>query len=138
MRASIRRTESWKRRFNRSGKREAALVAMLPLVRRIALKVREHLPAHVEVDDLYASGIVGLVDAVAKFDGTKGTRLETYTRHRVRGAILDGLRTVDPATRELRHRSKRIQNLYRQLEAKLCRPVHDEEIAEAMGMNLLQ
>jgi RNA polymerase sigma factor (sigma-70 family) len=71
---------------------------MLPIVKRIALRIREHLPAHVEMDDLYADGVVGLVDAVAKFDVSKQVKLESYARHRVRGAILDGLRTADPAT----------------------------------------
>ncbi len=106
---------------------------MLPLVRRIALKVRERLPAHVEVDDLYSNGIVGLVDAIAKFDVGKRVKLESYARHRVRGAILDGLRTADPATRDLRRKNKAIQKLYRELEVKFGRPVHDDEMAAASG-----
>ncbi len=111
---------------------------MLPLVRRIALKVRERLPAHVEVDDLYSNGIVGLVDAIAKFDVGKRVKLESYARHRVRGAILDGLRTADPATRDLRRKNKAIQKLYRELEVKFGRPVHDDEMAAASGLNLSQ
>ncbi len=111
---------------------------MLPLVRRIALKVRERLPAHVEVDDLYSNGIVGLVDAIAKFDVGKRVKLESYARQRVRGAILDGLRTADPATRDLRRKNKAIQKLYRELEVKFGRPVHDDEMAAASGLNLSQ
>ncbi len=136
--ASVRRTERSTRKFNRFSQRNTALVAMLPLVRRIALKVREHLPAHVEVDDLYANGILGLVDAVEKFDVGKRVKLESYARHRVRGAILDGLRTADPATRDLRRKNKTIQRLYRKLEIKFGRPVHDDEMAAASGMNLAQ
>ncbi len=111
---------------------------MLPLVKRMAFKIREHLPAHVEVDDLIANGVLGLVDAVAKFDTTKRVKLESYARHRVRGGILDGLRSADPASRDLRRKNKKIQKLYRELEVKLGRPVKDEEIAAALGMNLAQ
>jgi RNA polymerase sigma factor for flagellar operon FliA len=118
--------------------KQQLLVKMLPLVKRMAFKIREHLPAHVEVDDLLANGVLGLVDAVAKFDSTKRVKLESYARHRVRGAVLDGLRSVDPASRDLRRKNKRIQKLYRELEVKLGRPVTDEEMAAALGMNLAQ
>ena len=107
-----------------------------PWYKRIALKIRRHLPAHVEVDDLTANGVLGLVDAVAKFDPSKGVKLETYARHRVRGAILDGLRRADTASRDMRRKNKRIQTLYHELESKLGRPVRDEEMAKALGMNL--
>jgi len=111
---------------------------MLPLVKRVAFQIREHLPAHVEVDELLANGVLGLVDAVAKFDTNKRVKLESYARHRVRGGILDGLRSADPASRDLRRKNKKIQKLYRELEVKLGRPVKDEEIAAALGMNLAQ
>jgi RNA polymerase sigma factor for flagellar operon FliA len=90
------------------------------------------------VDDLIGNGVLGLVDAVSKFDTTKRVKLESYARHRVRGGILDGLRNVDPASRDLRRKNKRIQKLYRELEVKLGRPVMDEEIAAALGMTLAQ
>lgn len=118
--------------------RQRALVAMLPLVKRVAFTIREHLPAHVELDDLVANGVLGLVDAVAKFDPRKRVKLESYARHRVRGAILDGLRSADPAGRDLRRNSKRIQKVYRELEGKLGRPVEDEEIAAELGMDMAQ
>jgi len=118
--------------------RQRLLVEMLPLVKRMAFKIREHLPAHVEVDDLIANGILGLVDAISKFDTTKRVKLESYARHRVRGSILDGLRSVDPASRDLRRKNKKIQKLYRELEVKLGRPVMDEEMAEALGLTLTQ
>ncbi len=118
--------------------RQRLLIEMLPLVKRVAFSIREHLPAHVEVDDLIANGILGLVDAIAKFDVTKQVKLESYACHRVRGSILDGLRSADPASRDLRRKNKKIQKLYRELEVKLGRPVLDEEIAGAMGMTLTQ
>jgi len=136
--ASVERTESPRRECNRFSKRKAALLGMLPAVKRIAFRIREHLPDHVEVDDLYADGLLGLIDAVAKFDVSKRVNLESYARHRVRGAILDGLRTADPATRDLRRKNNAIRKLYRELEAKFGRPAHDDEMAAASGMNLAQ
>jgi RNA polymerase sigma factor for flagellar operon FliA len=125
-------------RLNHHNSRESLLVEMLPLVRRVALRIRERLPAHVEVDELSANGVLGLVDAVAKFDPSKRVKLETYARHRIRGAILDGLRRADAASRDMRQKNKRIQVLYRELESKLGRHVRDEEMAKALGMNLGQ
>ena len=137
--ASVRRRPgSCKREFNRDVNRQKMLIELLPLVRRVALKIREHLPAHVEVDELSANGVLGLVDAVAKFDASKRVKLEIYARHRIRGAILDGLRAADPVTRDTRQKNKRIQKLYRELEANLGRPVQDEEMAAASRMNLAQ
>ena len=109
---------------------------MLPLVKRVALKIRKRLPAQVELDDLFSDGVLGLVDAVTKFDASKRVRLETYARHRIRGSILDGLRGGDPASRDLRRKHQRVQKLHHELEVKLGRPVTDEEMAAVQGMNL--
>ena len=133
-----RRAGRWKREFNRDVNRQKMLIEMLPLVRRVALKIRERLPAHVEVDELSANGVLGLLDAVAKFDASKRVKLESYARHRIRGAILDGLRAADPVKRDTRQKNKRIQKLYRELEVNLGRPVQDEEMAAASRMNLAQ
>jgi RNA polymerase sigma factor for flagellar operon FliA len=104
----------------------------------VALKIRKCLPAHVELDDLFSDGVLGLVDAVTKFDASKRVRLETYARHRIRGSILDGLRGADPASRDLRRKNQRIQKLYNELEVKLGRSVMDDEMAAVQGMNLAQ
>ncbi len=117
---------------------EKLLLEMLPLVKRVALKIRKRLPAHAELDDLFSDGVLGLVDAVTKFDASKRVRLETYAQHRIRGSILDGLRSADPASRDLRRRDQRIQKLHHELEVKLGRPVTDEEMAAMQGMNLAQ
>jgi RNA polymerase sigma factor for flagellar operon FliA len=111
---------------------------MLPLVKRVGLTIRKRLPAHVELDDLFSDGVLGLVDAVTKFDASKRVRLETYARHRIRGSIFDGLRGADPASRDLRRKNQRIQKVYHELEVKLGRPVTDEEMAAAQGINLEQ
>jgi len=119
-----------------AGQNHRALVEMLPMVKRMAFKIREHLPTHVDVDDLMGNGVLGLVDAVAKFDSAKRVKLESYARHRVRGGILDGLRRTDPASRDLRRLSKKVRKVYREMETKLARPIKDDEIAAALGMNL--
>ncbi len=118
--------------------RHRLLVEMLPLVKRVAFKIREHLPAHVELDDLVGDGVLGLVDAVAKFDASKQVKLESYACHRIRGGILDGLRGADPASRDLRRKNRNIQRVYREMEVKVGRPVTDEEMAAAMGLTLKQ
>jgi len=126
--ASVRRRAgSGKREFDRDVSRQKMLIEMLPLVRCAALIMRQHLPAHVELDELSANGVLGLVDAVAKFDASKRVKLESYARHRIRGAILDGLRAADPVTRDTRQKNKRIQKLYR-----------EQEMAAASRMNLAQ
>ena len=118
--------------------RQRVLVRMLPLVKRMAYQMREHLPAHVDVEDLIGNGTLGLVDAVSKFDSTKQVKPESYARHRIRGSILDGLRSLDPVSRDMRKKNRRVEQVYRQLEARLGRPASDEEIAAALGMNLPQ
>ena len=118
--------------------REKLLVDMLPFVKRVALTIRKRLPAHVELDDLFSDGVLGLVDAVTKFDASKQVSLETYARHRVRGSILDGLRATDPASRDLRRKNQRIQKLYHELEVEVGRSVTDEEMAAEQRMNLAQ
>jgi len=117
---------------------EKLLLEMLPLVKRVALKIRKRLPAHAEMDDLFSDGMLGLIDAVTKFDPSKKVKLEIYARHRVRGSILDGLRGADPASRDLRRKNQRIQKLYHELEVNLGHPVTDEEMAAAQGINLAQ
>jgi RNA polymerase sigma factor for flagellar operon FliA len=116
--------------------RQRRLVVLLPLVKRMACQMREHLPAHIEADELVGAGMLGLVDVVGKFDVSKRVKLESYARYRIRGAILDGLRSLDLASRDMRKKSKKVERAYRELEAKLGRPVSDEEMSQALGLSL--
>ena len=116
--------------------RDELVVELLPLVKRVAYRMREHLPAHVEVDDLVGAGLLGLLDAVRKFDARKHVQIETYARHRIRGAIIDGLRSLDTASRDMRKKNKKAQQVYHALEVQLGRPVADDELATAMGVSL--
>ncbi len=116
--------------------RDAKLVALLPLVKQTALKIRAHLLPHVELDDLIGDGVLGLLDAVDKFDVSKHVKLACYARHRIRGAILDGLRKLDHASREARKKSRKVERIHQDLLARWGRPVGDEEMAEALGVSL--
>lgn len=112
------------------------MLRLLPLVRRVAYELRERLPQHVDLDDLAGAGVLGLLEAVRRFDVRRHAKIETYARYRIRGAILDSLREMDPASRDLRRKSKAAETVYRALQSKLGRPVEDDELASAMGMSL--
>jgi RNA polymerase sigma factor for flagellar operon FliA len=116
--------------------REDRILKLLPLVKAMAMQMRERLPLHVELDDLVSTGTLGLVDAVGKFDSRKDVKLESYARHRIRGAMLDGLRSVDSASRDMRKKEKRAERVFRSLESKLGRTPGNQEIAEALGITL--
>jgi RNA polymerase sigma factor for flagellar operon FliA len=109
---------------------------MLPLVKRVAYQMRERLPLHVELDDLMSSGVIGLVDAIRKFDARRHVPLSRYARLRIRGAILDGLRSLDTASRDMREKNKKAEKVYRHLELKFGRPPSDSELAAGVGMSL--
>ncbi|HLW79607.1 MAG TPA: FliA/WhiG family RNA polymerase sigma factor [Terriglobia bacterium] len=133
------RAESMPRRAHTTHdlpEQEPLIVQLLPLVRRMAFQMREHLPAHVAVDDLIGAGAIGLIDAVRKFDPRKHVKLESYARHRIRGAILDSLRSLDAASRDMRKKVRRAERVHRELEAKLGRSVGDDEMAAGLGMSL--
>ena len=119
-----------------AGKSHDLILAMAPLVKRVAFELRQHLPPHVELDDLVGAGTLGLVDALRKFDPSRKVKLESYARHRIRGGMLDALRTLDPATRDMRRRARKVEKTYRELEARLGRPVHDDEMAQSLGISL--
>lgn len=116
--------------------RNRKVVELLPLLHRIARKMRAHLPSNIEVDDLVGAGSLGLVDAVLKFDDRKQVKIESYAQHRIRGAILDSLRSMDGASRDLRKKNKKAEQAHRELEAKLGHPASDQEMASAQRVSL--
>jgi RNA polymerase sigma factor for flagellar operon FliA len=120
----------------RERQQEELTVKLMSLVKRVALEMRDHLPAHLELNDLVSAGTIGLIDAVRRFEAGKHVKIETYARYRIRGAILDALRDLDPASRDMRTKNKRAERVFRELQAKLGRPATDGEMAEAMHMSL--
>lgn len=116
--------------------RERLISEELSTVRFIARKVKERLPKHIELDDLIQAGTVGLIDAAGKFDPSKRVSFKSYAQFRIRGAILDSLRDSDWGPRDLRRKARYIETVVRQLWTTLGRNPQEEEIAQAMGVEL--
>lgn len=117
-------------------RRDKLVLEHLPLVRAIAVRVYESLPVHVELDDLVHAGIMGLFDAAQKFSDDKQVSFKGYAKHRIKGAILDSLREMDWASRDLRRRHKQLEEITRQLTATMDRNPTEQEIADKMGMDV--
>jgi RNA polymerase sigma factor for flagellar operon FliA len=115
--------------------RDALIQEHLHLVTAIAAHVQRSLPVHVELDDLVHSGVMGLFDAATKYKADKEVAFPTYAKHRIRGAILDGLRQLDWASRDLRKRYKQMETVTRDLSTKLQRHPTEAEVAAAMGFD---
>jgi len=114
--------------------REETILEHLPLVRAIAARVRESLPVQVELDDLVHAGVMGLFDAVDKYNPDKNVVFHLYAKHRIRGAILDSLRQLDWASRDLRKRFKSIESAAQERAQRLGRSPDESEVAEALGL----
>jgi len=116
--------------------RERLLQENLPEVRYIARRIHDRLPSHVSFDDLVHAGILGLIDAVDKFDPNRNVLLKSYARFRIRGAILDSLRQLDWSPRALRRQARRIEDAQREIATKAGRAATDTEIAAHLEMPL--
>jgi RNA polymerase sigma factor for flagellar operon FliA len=116
--------------------RDRLLLEHLPTVRFVARRIHERLPQHVDIEDLVSAGIVGLIDAFAKFDHAKQVQFKSYAQFRIRGAILDSLRTLDWSPRELRRKGRAIEETIRLLTQQLGRSPSEAEIADGMKMTL--
>jgi RNA polymerase sigma factor for flagellar operon FliA len=112
------------------------LMEHLPTVRFIARRIHERLPQHVELDDLISAGVVGLIDAFSKFDHAKKVQFKSYAQFRIRGAILDSLRTLDWSPRELRRKGRAVEETIRAVTQRLGRAPAEQEIAAEMGLSL--
>ncbi len=109
----------------------------LPMVRRIAMRLARRVPSHISIGDLISSGWVGLVEAFSRTEPSMPEEeFEAYASHRVRGAMLDYLRGLDPATRQARNASRRVARTIAELTRSLGRPPEEDEIADAMGLGL--
>jgi RNA polymerase sigma factor for flagellar operon FliA len=119
-----------------AGSDDHLLLEQLPQVKYIARRIHERLPQHVPFDDLLHAGIVGLIDAMHKFDATKNVRFASYAKFRIRGAILDSLRDMDWSPRDLRRKARRLETAMQRIQTELGRSASEPELATAMGMNL--
>ena len=116
--------------------RDSLVLRHLPLVRSIAVRIYENLPVHVDLDDLVHAGVMGLFDAATKYNGDKQVTFQSYAKHRIKGAILDSLREMDWASRNLRRRHKQLEAVTRELAAVMERSPTEAEVAEKMGMDV--
>jgi RNA polymerase sigma factor for flagellar operon FliA len=115
---------------------EQVLLEHLPVVRFLARRIHERLPQHVDIEDLVSAGVVGLMDAFTKFDPDKKVQFRSYAQFRVRGAILDSLRTLDWSPRELRRKGRAVEEAVRTATAQLGRAPTESEVSAAMGCSL--
>lgn len=116
--------------------RERLILHYSPLVKYVAGRVGVGLPPNVEQGDLVSYGIFGLIDAIEKFDLDRAIKFETYAINRIRGAIIDELRSIDWIPRSVRSKARNVERAYQALEAKLQRTPTEPEVAEEMGVTL--
>ena len=121
---------------SKTSKRDRVVLEHLPLVKAIAVRVYENLPVHVDLDDLVHAGILGLFDAATKYDPEKQVVFSSYAKHRIKGAILDSLRQLDWASRDLRRRHKQLEAATRDLASELQRTPTEAEIAGRLGVDV--
>jgi RNA polymerase sigma factor for flagellar operon FliA len=115
---------------------ERVIVEHLPIVRFLARRIHERLPQQVDIEDLVSSGVLGLIDAFQKFDPEKKVQFRSYAQFRIRGAILDSLRTLDWSPRDLRRKGRSVEEAIRTLTARSGRPPSEAEVAAQLGMEL--
>jgi RNA polymerase sigma factor FliA len=116
--------------------KDKLLVEYAPLVRYTAQRLAVNLPRSVDLNDLVGAGVIGLIRAVEKFDPKHEVKFETFATHKIRGAILDELRSLDWVPRSIRQKSKALHRMYAKLQNDLGRMPYDEEVAAAMGITL--
>jgi len=115
--------------------RDRIVLEHLPLVRAIAARARKRLPVQVEIEDLVQAGLLGLFQAAIRYDARRNVTFQSYARHRIKGAILDSLRQLDWAPRDLRRDLKRLDSLTQDLWARLGHAPNPDEMAQEMGVS---
>lgn len=116
--------------------RNELILKYTPMIKYIAQRLMSRLPPQVAIDDLISSGIIGLINALEKFDAGKNVQFKTYAEFRIKGAMLDELRALDWVPRSVRRKITKLEKTYSALEKKLGRPANDEEIAEELDISL--
>ena len=114
--------------------KDQIIVEYAPLVKYIALKIASRLPSSIEIDDLISCGVIGLMDAIEKFDCSRDNKFKTYAEFRIRGAILDELRSQDWVPRSVREKSKHLEKAALKLEQQLGRAPSEDEMCSEMNI----
>ncbi|MFP3868881.1 MAG: FliA/WhiG family RNA polymerase sigma factor [Desulfobacteraceae bacterium] len=115
---------------------ERIVAQYVPLIKYIASRIALRLPPHISMDDLISSGMMGLLDAIHKFDPQRNIDFKTYAEFRIKGAILDELRSLDWIPRSVRKKSNMVEQAYANLQKELGRPAEAEEVAASLGLTL--
>jgi RNA polymerase sigma factor for flagellar operon FliA len=132
--------ERW-RRYRRDGEREVRdqlVLAYSPIVKHVAGRIASRMPPHVDLADLVAYGLVGLIDAVERYDPARGVKFESFAGLRIRGAILDAMRSLDWVPRAVRDEAREFERTSADLLIRLQRLPTDAETAEALGLDTEQ
>ncbi|MEK6777153.1 MAG: FliA/WhiG family RNA polymerase sigma factor [bacterium] len=116
--------------------KDEIILEYAPQIKFIAHRLAMRLPSHVDIDDLISSGVIGLIDAINKFDPSRNIQFKTYAEFRVRGAMLDDLRSRDWVPRSVRQKSAVLQRTYAEIEQRVGRPASDEEVAGALNLTM--
>jgi RNA polymerase sigma factor for flagellar operon FliA len=131
-------TQTLWRNYKRSGDpkvRDRLILTYAPLVKYVAGRLGSGLPAHVDDDDLVSYGLLGLIGAIERFDPDRDIKFETYAIARIKGSIIDELRSMDWVPRSVRSRARQIERAIAELESRLGRAPTDEEIAAKLGIS---
>jgi RNA polymerase sigma factor for flagellar operon FliA len=116
--------------------KDALIMKYASFVKYVAGRIAVNLPSNVEFDDLVSYGILGLIDAIDKYDTSRQVKFKTYAKTRIRGAIFDELRVLDWTPRSIRQKARKLEKAYAKLEGKLGRDAKDDEIAEYLGIDI--
>jgi RNA polymerase sigma factor for flagellar operon FliA len=106
------------------------------LIRYIVNRIAVRLPSHIDLDDLHNTGVIGLMDAIEKYDPDKNCKFKTYAEFRIKGAILDQLRSLDWVPRSIRQKSRRLEQAYVEIEQRLGRSATELEVASSLGLDM--
>jgi len=116
--------------------KEQIVLEHTPLIRYIVNRIAVRLPSHIDLDDLHNTGVIGLMDAIEKYDPEKNCKFKTYAEFRIKGAILDQLRSLDWVPRSVRQKSRRLERAYGEVEQRLGRSASEDEVADSLGLQL--
>ncbi len=116
--------------------RDQLIMDYAPLIKFVAQRIASRLPSNIDIDDLISAGVIGLMDAIEKYDPSRDNKFKTYAEFRIRGAILDELRAQDWVPRSVRDKAKRIERVFADLEQKFGRTASDEEVSAELGIPL--
>jgi RNA polymerase sigma factor for flagellar operon FliA len=116
--------------------RDTLISRYAPLVKTIAGRLAMRLPQHINQDDLTSAGLVGLLDAIEKFDAEKGVEFKSYAEFRIKGAMIDELRSMDWVPRSVRRNAKKLEEAYSRVENREMRPAMDQEVAKELDLDM--